>query len=30
MAYCKVTRNRKGELVARIQASGKDVATGKN
>ena len=30
MAYCKVTRNRKGELVARIQASGKDVATGQN
>ena len=30
MAYYKITKNKKGELVARIQASGKDVATGKN
>ena len=30
MAYCKVTKNRRGELVARLHASGKDVATGEN
>ncbi|MEG2450355.1 MAG: site-specific integrase [Clostridia bacterium] len=30
MAYFKITQNRKGELVAKIQASGKDITTGEN
>ena len=30
MAYVKVTENKKGELVAKIQVSGKDPSTGKN
>ena len=30
MAYFKLEKNKKGELRAKIQVSGKDTATGKN
>ncbi|MCX4363875.1 MAG: hypothetical protein OSJ74_10940 [Clostridia bacterium] len=30
MAYFKITPNKKGELQAKIQVSGKDLSTGKN
>ena len=30
MAYCSITKNRRGELVAKLQASGKDPKTGEN
>ena len=30
MAYFKITQNKKGELQAKIQVSGKDLSTGKS
>ena len=30
MAYFKISKNAKGELLAKVQVSGKDLSTGKN